>query len=188
MTGLQCYFRPPKRLNLNHMTLGIFFFTFSTKMTQTILILSPCHCTGEALLQAEKKSSAQHHLGELFIIEGDSLYELVDNTLRSNYELMITTIMIIIIIIIKIIIVIFIIAVLFQWYFISLLIFVIASGFELQDLLKISLNKPVSSLIVLYILWTKIWTKNINFSGEVPQKYFYSQLRHLEFSCLYRVF
>ena len=103
---------------------------------------------------------------------------------------MITTIMIIIIIIIiiKIIVVIFIIAVLFQWYFISLLIFVIASGFELQDLLKISLNEPVSNLIVLYILWTKIWTKNINFSGEVPQQYFYSQLRHLEFSCLYRVF
>ena len=45
MTGRQCYFRPPKRLNLNHMTLGIFFFYFfyQNDIDYTYFVSLPLH-------------------------------------------------------------------------------------------------------------------------------------------------
>ena len=55
MTGLQCYFRPPKRLNLNHMTLGIFFLLFLPKLHRLYLFCLLATAQEKLLLQAEKK-------------------------------------------------------------------------------------------------------------------------------------
>lgn len=70
MTGLQCYFRPPKRLNLNHMTLGIFFLLFLPKWHRPYLFCLLATAQEKLLLQAERKIFSLASLGWIIYHRG----------------------------------------------------------------------------------------------------------------------